>query len=101
MLDAASILDKEWRGVPRPLTWRMQNAIQVPIVRKFWEIIGSWFCHGLGLCLCGRWGLEWRSASSKSEAGVPRPLTWRMQNAIQVPIVRKDKDRDHGKTKNQ
>ncbi|KAJ6152446.1 hypothetical protein N7497_006765 [Penicillium chrysogenum] len=34
MLDAASILDKEWRGVPRPLTWRMQNAIQVPIVRK-------------------------------------------------------------------
>ncbi|KAJ5163759.1 uncharacterized protein N7500_005589 [Penicillium coprophilum] len=34
MLDAASILDKEWRGVPRPLTWKMQNAIQVPIVRK-------------------------------------------------------------------
>ncbi|KAJ5795716.1 uncharacterized protein N7518_004256 [Penicillium psychrosexuale] len=34
MLDAASILDQEWRGVPRPLTWKMQNAIQVPIVRK-------------------------------------------------------------------
>ncbi|KAJ5835177.1 hypothetical protein N7447_001203 [Penicillium robsamsonii] len=34
MLDAASILDKEWRGVPRPLTWKMQNAIQVPIVLK-------------------------------------------------------------------
>ncbi|KAJ5384353.1 hypothetical protein N7517_002264 [Penicillium concentricum] len=34
MLDAASILDKEWRGVPRPLTWKMQNAIQVPVVRK-------------------------------------------------------------------
>ncbi|KAJ5486976.1 hypothetical protein N7530_001276 [Penicillium desertorum] len=34
MLDAASILDKEWRDVPRPLTWKMQNAIQVPIVRK-------------------------------------------------------------------
>ncbi|KAJ5283385.1 hypothetical protein N7505_001365 [Penicillium chrysogenum] len=34
MLDAASILDKEWRSVPRPLTWKMQNAIQVPIVRK-------------------------------------------------------------------
>ncbi|KAK4871225.1 hypothetical protein LT330_000462 [Penicillium expansum] len=34
MLDAASIVDNEWRGVPRPLTWKMQNAIQVPIVRK-------------------------------------------------------------------
>lgn len=34
MLDAASILDKEWRGVPRPLSWKMQNAIDVPIARK-------------------------------------------------------------------
>ncbi|KAJ5468083.1 hypothetical protein N7475_005835 [Penicillium sp. IBT 31633x] len=34
MLDAASILDKEWRGVPRPLSWKMQNAIHVPIARK-------------------------------------------------------------------
>jgi hypothetical protein len=34
MLDAASILDKEWRGIPRPLAWKMQNAIHVPIARK-------------------------------------------------------------------
>ncbi|KAJ5130646.1 uncharacterized protein N7515_006685 [Penicillium bovifimosum] len=34
MLDAASILDKEWRGIPRPLAWKMQNAIHIPIVRK-------------------------------------------------------------------
>ncbi|KAJ5582256.1 hypothetical protein N7535_000876 [Penicillium sp. DV-2018c] len=34
MLDAASILDQEWRGIPRPLAWKMQNAIHVPIARK-------------------------------------------------------------------
>ncbi|KAJ5748925.1 uncharacterized protein N7511_010621 [Penicillium nucicola] len=31
MLDAAAILDEEWRNVPRPLAWSMQNAIGVPI----------------------------------------------------------------------
>ena len=34
MLDAAASLDHEWHDVPRPLTWKMQNAIQIPITRK-------------------------------------------------------------------
>ncbi|KAJ5953132.1 hypothetical protein N7454_000028 [Penicillium verhagenii] len=33
MLQAAAIIDGDWKGVPRPLTWKMQNAIQVPIKR--------------------------------------------------------------------
>ncbi|KAJ5648314.1 hypothetical protein N7490_004686 [Penicillium lividum] len=33
MLQAAAIIDRDWKGVPRPLTWRMQNAIHVPIKR--------------------------------------------------------------------
>ena len=34
MLDAAAILDHEWRGIPRPLAWTMQNAIQIPVGLK-------------------------------------------------------------------
>lgn len=34
MLDAAASLDTEWHNVPRPLTWKIQNAIQVPVVHK-------------------------------------------------------------------
>jgi hypothetical protein len=34
MLDAAAFLDSEWHDVPRPLTWKMQNAIHIPIIRK-------------------------------------------------------------------
>jgi hypothetical protein len=34
MLDAAASLDSDWHDVPRPLTWKMQNAIQIPITRK-------------------------------------------------------------------
>ena len=34
MLEAAAIIDKEWEGVPRPLHWQMQNAIQVTMKDK-------------------------------------------------------------------
>ncbi|KAJ6093164.1 hypothetical protein N7486_008453 [Penicillium sp. IBT 16267x] len=38
MLQAAIVIDHEWKDVPRPLTWRMQNAIHVPIRRnQNWE----------------------------------------------------------------
>lgn len=39
MLQAAAVIDSEWKGVPRPLTWRIQNAIHVPINRnKNWHL---------------------------------------------------------------
>ncbi|KAL4884668.1 hypothetical protein BJY04DRAFT_181702 [Aspergillus karnatakaensis] len=31
MLDAAAVLDAEWKGVPRPTQWLVQNAIEVPV----------------------------------------------------------------------
>ncbi|THC96774.1 hypothetical protein EYZ11_003739 [Aspergillus tanneri] len=31
MLEAAALMDQEWKGVPRPMQWLMQNAIQVPV----------------------------------------------------------------------
>jgi hypothetical protein len=31
MLEAAAVLDQEWKWVPRPTHWLMQNAIQVPL----------------------------------------------------------------------
>lgn len=34
MLDAAALLDAEWHNVPRPMTWKIQNAIQVSVVHK-------------------------------------------------------------------
>ncbi|KAJ5643796.1 uncharacterized protein N7484_006303 [Penicillium longicatenatum] len=34
MLQAAAVIDREWKGIPRPLTWRLQNAIHVPIRRN-------------------------------------------------------------------
>ncbi|KAI9929184.1 hypothetical protein AWENTII_001117 [Aspergillus wentii] len=36
MLDAAAVIDLEWKGIPRPVTWLMQNAIQVPVKRKLY-----------------------------------------------------------------
>ncbi|KAE8352871.1 hypothetical protein BDV28DRAFT_157477 [Aspergillus coremiiformis] len=34
MLEAAAVLDQEWKWVPRPTQWLMQNAIQVPVERR-------------------------------------------------------------------
>ena len=34
MLDAACVMDREWKDKPRPIQWRIQNAIKVPIKRK-------------------------------------------------------------------
>ncbi|KAJ5888133.1 hypothetical protein N7495_008174 [Penicillium taxi] len=34
MLESAAIIDRQWKGTPRPLTWMMQNAIQVPLKLK-------------------------------------------------------------------
>ncbi|KAJ5683402.1 hypothetical protein N7462_006567 [Penicillium macrosclerotiorum] len=31
MLEAAVIMDREWENKPRPLTWMLQNAIEIPI----------------------------------------------------------------------
>ncbi|KAJ5093951.1 hypothetical protein N7456_009812 [Penicillium angulare] len=34
MLEAAAILDEQWKALPRPLNWVLQNAIQVPVKRR-------------------------------------------------------------------
>ncbi|KAK6838373.1 hypothetical protein RU639_000490 [Aspergillus parasiticus] len=34
MLEAAAVLDQEWKTVPRPTQWLMQNAIKVSVKRK-------------------------------------------------------------------
>ncbi|KNG84285.1 hypothetical protein ANOM_008431 [Aspergillus nomiae NRRL 13137] len=34
MLEAAAVLDQEWKSVPRPTQWLMQNAIKVSVKRK-------------------------------------------------------------------
>ena len=34
MLDAAALIDQEWKGQPRPIRWLIQNAIRVPIARE-------------------------------------------------------------------
>ncbi|KAJ5287491.1 hypothetical protein N7478_003177 [Penicillium angulare] len=31
MLEAAAIMDEQWKGAPRPLNWVLQNAIQIPV----------------------------------------------------------------------
>ncbi|EAW09567.1 uncharacterized protein ACLA_037770 [Aspergillus clavatus NRRL 1] len=31
MLEAAAVMDRGWKGIPRPWPWLMQNAIQVPV----------------------------------------------------------------------
>lgn len=36
MLEAAYRIDQEWHDIPRPLNWKQQNAIQVPLIPK-WE----------------------------------------------------------------
>ncbi|KAK4916200.1 hypothetical protein LTR66_017034 [Elasticomyces elasticus] len=35
MLEAAFRIDEEWHDIPRPLNWKQQNAIQVPLVSKW------------------------------------------------------------------
>lgn len=35
MLDAAVNMDIEWKDKPRPLSWMMQNAIMVPVLRPY------------------------------------------------------------------
>lgn len=34
MLEAASVLDLEWKNTPRPTHWMIQNAIHVPVEKK-------------------------------------------------------------------
>ena len=34
MLDAATRIDQEWKGQPRPIGWLTQNAIRVPVKRR-------------------------------------------------------------------
>lgn len=34
MLEAASVLDTEWKNTPRPTHWMIQNAIHVPIKKR-------------------------------------------------------------------
>lgn len=34
MLDAAAVMDREWAGKPRPLTWMLQNALKVSVKRQ-------------------------------------------------------------------
>ncbi|OJJ71972.1 hypothetical protein ASPBRDRAFT_55221 [Aspergillus brasiliensis CBS 101740] len=36
MLEAASVLDQEWRKVPRPVHWLVQNAIRVPVRKSMY-----------------------------------------------------------------
>lgn len=31
MLDAAALVDLEWKNTPRPPNWMLQNAVQVPV----------------------------------------------------------------------
>ncbi|KAF9889157.1 hypothetical protein FE257_007646 [Aspergillus nanangensis] len=34
MLEAAAMMDLEWKSIPRPTSWLMQNAINVPVTRS-------------------------------------------------------------------
>lgn len=34
MLEAAAILDTQWKGIPMPLSYMLENAIQVPVRRR-------------------------------------------------------------------